>query len=690
MYTYRDGRGAISIDWERGCVRELENCGVKLTADAVLPLFSLRLRRQDGSAVEFTAFDGKLIRTVDTPDFGAAVYGFKDFRVRISVRFGGENWAAWRMEVENRTDGAVEWADFPQIPLLREKDGRKASFYWPYNEGAQVDDIDLREASGWGSRDPEFPGEGLFALFPGMVESQFVACELDGGVYLGAHDGRRGLKNIDFLPLEGCARLKMRIYAGGDFGEDYRTDFDVVTDLFSGGWMAAAEIYRRWHDQNLPAGMKHVSENEALPEWYADSPVVVTYPVRGVHDMDEMSPNAMFPYENALPVIDRLAEKMNCRIMVLLMHWEGTAPWAPPFVWPPYGGEEMLKGFIQKLHDRGHLLGVYLSGIGFTRRSNLIAEYNCEELIERKGYACSFCISPEGELLDSKICTGQRKGYDLCPMGSDTAEIVVGEVEKMASAGIDYAQILDQNHGGNPYFCYSRDHGHAPTPGVWMTDSMRALLEKARQAGKGMVFGCESAAGEPYIPQLLMSDNRFNLNWIYGRPVPMFAYVYHEYLNNFMGNQVCAAGTFENDPESLAYRLAYSFAAGDLPTLILTADGRLAQAWGDRQFDELPDEEQTLELVKNLTAIRRGAGKKFLCGGRMIQPHPVIGAGTRVFGMKTGAKTLAADRVLTSRWLAPDGTVAQLLVNWTKEDVRCGCAGREIIVPAMNGVLVEE
>lgn len=552
----------------------------------------------------------------------------------------------------------------------------------------QIDDIDLREQTWLRHRDPVFPGEGSYALFPGMVESQFVAYELDGGLYLGAHDPKRGLKNIDIVTEGDQVYLKLRIYTGATFGEDYQTDFDIVTEVFSGGWMAAAEIYRRWLAKNLPKGMLPIGENPSLPEWYGDSPIVVTYPVRGLHDMDEMTPNRMFPYENALPILDELAEKMNCRLLVLLMHWEGTAPWAPPFVWPPFGGEEMLRAFIDKLHDRGHLLGVYLSGIGWTMQSNLIEEYNAEARFREGGFARSVCLSPDGELVDSKICTGQRRGYDLCPMGADTRGIVEGEVRSMAAAGIDYAQILDQNHGGNPYFCYSRDHGHAPTPGPWMTQSMCGLLEHVHAAAPKMLFGCESAAGEPYIPRLLLSDNRFNLGWAYGKPIPMFAYLYHPYVNNFMGNQVCVSGMFKPDRESLLYRLAYSFSAGDLPTLVLTDDGRIMQAWGDRQFEVLPDREQVCKLVRSMVALRRGEGKKYLLDGAMIPPHPLEGAGVRRFEMSGALKFIDADRVLTSRWRALDGSEGQLLVNWTGEDVSCRVDGVEVCVPALSAMML--
>ena len=693
MFCYQDHRGKIQINWENGYIHALSQNDIFLTAPVQLPLFTLRLRMPTFEALEFSALEGQLIQLHEAKDAAQALYEFtapEKIRVQISVSFGGAHFSRWQIKVLNASHGAVEWVDFPQIPLLKQTGAQKCSVYWPYNEGVQIDDVDFRQQSGWRSREPEFPGEGSYALFPGMVESQFVAWELTGGVYLGAHDEKRGLKNIDCVPLDDCVRLKIKTYAGGDFGQDYETAFDTVLDFFQDGWMAAADIYRDWLNTHLPEGLLPADENPALPDWYQEAPLVITYPVRGIHDMDEMKPNRFFPYENALPRIEELAEKIGTKVLVLLMHWEGTAPWAPPFVWPPYGGEEMLKKFIGKLHEKGHLLGVYLSGIGFTEQSNLIAEYNNEKLIEEKDYRRSFCLSPEQQLEHSHICTGQRRGYDLCPMGKDTEKIVTGEIAAMAAAGIDYAQILDQNHGGNPYFCFSRDHGHAPTPGPWMTASMQAILKKAHETAPNMLFGCESAAGEPYLPYLLLSDNRFNLGWLYGKPIPIFAYLYHEYLINFMGNQVCAASTFQPDPESLCYRLAYSFTAGDMLTLILTDDGRITQAWGDRQFDLLPDEEQTLTLLRNLASLRQGSARKYLFGSQMLKPHSLKNVPQRIFKMQGKRGNLPAPCVLASRWQAKDGSIAQILVNWSREDITCQTGENTVTVPAMGALLLQE
>ena len=89
-----------------------------------------------------------------------------------------------------------------------------------------------------------------------------------------------------------------------------------------------------------------------------------------------MTPNMYYPYANVLPIAKEFSEKMNSKIMALPMHWEGTAPWAPPYVWPPYGGEDEFCSFVDSLHAQGNLAGVYCSGIGWTTESYLEPSYN--------------------------------------------------------------------------------------------------------------------------------------------------------------------------------------------------------------------------------------------------------------------------------------------------------------------------
>ena len=53
----------------------------------------------------------------------------------------------------------------------------------------------------------------------------------------------------------------------------------------------------------------------------------MTYPVRGHVDLGDMTPNELYPYTNALPILDDLTKAFDSKVMALLMHWEGSAPW---------------------------------------------------------------------------------------------------------------------------------------------------------------------------------------------------------------------------------------------------------------------------------------------------------------------------------------------------------------------------
>ena len=622
LFKKTDNEKRICIKTDGAYLTSLK-IGCSEIADKPSPLFRMRMISKDGSKFEFDATDAKnIFRQGEEYVFSGLPY---DVTVKLVIHKTDR--ICVFASVENRTDMAIEWIVLMpvRLPALQGDGGADgSSILLPYNEGVIVSTLkNVPDLS------PEYPSLGSYMMFPNMMCSQ-VASYLykDGGdryLTVAAKDKDRGPKEITVRGGE----LSFKLYCGADFGADAAIDYPLEFTAGDGGWEAAVTGYREFFEENLPPRVKKIKDNTDLPDWYTDNTLVITYPVRGVHDMDKPEPNALFPYENALPYIDEAAEKTGMRPLALLMHWEGTAPWAPPYVWPPYGGVEPFNRFRDSLHKRGYMLGVYCSGFGYTKRSNIIPEYDNTEKIEREDLLEAMCAGPGDKVLPSRICTAQRSGYDVCPACRRGAGILLDAYSPLFESGIDYAQILDQNHGGGQYLCYSSKHGHAPTPGVWMTGNMQKMLTGwNRKAGK-MLLGCESAAAEPFIGNLLMSDDRYELSTIMGRPVPMYAFLYHEYVRNFMGNQVC--DPLPHTTEALAYRLAYSFAAGDVPTIVLTPDGEISPSWSTKDFSLMPDKNGVLEFLGVLSKASKERLSDYLTFGRMITP-PKIKCGVAPFG----------------------------------------------------------
>ncbi len=691
MTSIRFGQTELTFDCNRGVVTAL-NTGTTALLAAESPLFRFRLRSKDGSYADFCSCMGKEADGFwdGSGGYMAVIrdFGGKAAAVRITLYFSvvGDALHTAVSAVNRNSEALVEWVEILPLTLhpLRGEGGKyDAEMLYPFNEGAIVDSMKMRQNSWFPSREEKYPSEGSYPVFPNMIFAQtesYLYRSEDGkkhALYFGAHDEKRGIKAIDFRPDDKGIEIVFRFYCGVDFGADYDADFPFVIRDIIGTWEDAAGIYRAWFEENLPLRLVKIEENKNLPDWYEDNPLIVSYCVRGIHDMDKMDPNALYPYTNALPTVDDIAEKTDARLMVLLMHWEGTAPWAPPYVWPPYGDPDDFDAYCRALHDRNFMLGVYCSGFGYTLQSNL-TEYSGAARYEAEQLEPAMCAGPDGVVAISHICTGQRSGYDICPASALGRSILLDAYMPLLTSDVDYAQILDQNHGGSQYFCYSREHGHAPAPGTWMTENMQELLGTWNEAAGKTLLGCESAAAEPFLGNLLFSDNRFELCYHIGRPVPMYAYIYHEYARNFMGNQVsCPLPT---DVDTLCYRMAYSFAIGDCMTLVLTPDGKLMQNWGTRDFDHAPDKEKALSFIRTLTAFYRNAAKPYLCSGRMI-PAGELRCPCMPFGHDLPA-------IHVSAWEA-DGKRVRIYVNPCEEDIVCSVDGHDICVPAMNAVLEE-
>lgn len=686
MFEYKDNTSTLSVDFKKGGVSSLTFMGRELIADCKSPLFTINMMDCHGNTVKFNTFDAKT--SEETGNCGTYSGFAEDITVKVICETKGQYFAEWKIAIDNNSDKLVEWIDFMDIPLAGKlvKNGGDGKMLFPYCEGVVIDDIKTCERH---FPEPSYPSIGSTCMFPHVVFSQFLAYNFgENGLYIGAHDEKRGLKWIAFPEIDGTVTTKIRMYPGLNYGENYETDFPYVWDFYKGDWYDGAEIYRKWLYKNLPYGLDFIKNTTSIPDWYKNMPLVIIYPIRGKHDTDVMNPNDMYPYANAMPLIREISEATGAQTMPLLMHWEGTAPWAPPYVWPPYGGEEEFNKFADILHQEGHLLGVYCSGIGWTSQSHTLPSYNMDEVFEKNNYREAMCLAPDGSLPLGRICTDQRTGYDLCPESEVAQKIIAEAYTPLLKSKVDYAQILDQNNGGNSYFCYSKDHGHPPAPGLWQIESMNKLMDGWNKIGDGKIIGCETAAAEPFLKNLMFNDNRFEFCFAFGENIPLYGYLYHEFLHNFMGNQ-CGCPL---QGETLAYRMAYSFSAGDNLSVVISHDQKISKNWGNVGPDSYEDKEKILKFVRNLTDFYKEKGKDWLYDGKMIKPTAYTCTYTTYTTMEytnRGSHPYYAEDVVSTAW-ENNGKKMQMFINHTTDEKTVTLAdGSELQIPALDVVMIE-
>ena len=666
-----NGKSALTVDPEKSLILGLQANGKELAAGNTYPLFvvSIFTANYENSKIPSTEFtlDG-----VETQDGGYVLtYSYLDrYFAKASILSDGEAFRL-RISVKNNTENLIEWVEYPGLSIIDTLDGSKETkMLWIFNEGSLVS---YPKDKMWPYEDPCYPSWGSFGIFPNMVQSQFMAYLYQGGgLYIGCHDTNKGVKQLDFYHKDERIKLQLRFYSGAEYGGDFQMDFDVVLQPFVGEWQDACDIYRAWYES--VSDVKKIPDNEKIPAWYGESPLVVALPVRGVHDTADMKPSKLYPYDNLLEEVKRIADKTKSKLLVLLMHWEGTAPWSPPYVWPPYGGVDAFQEFSDKLHEMGHYLGLYCSGMAWTQQSKTLLSYNKEKEFEEKNLQTQMCVGPAQNLEYRTVCTPQISGYDFCPTSPFLKEVLEREVANMFSVGVDYIQLLDQNHGGGSYFCYSKSHGHPPVPGSWQVDAVNGLLDDVHQDKR--LFGCESAAAEPFIGNLLFSDNRWELAELVGDSVPAYAYIYHSRVNNFMGNQCCCEMEYAED--DFRYRTAYSFLAGDMLTIVINEDGEIMHHWGSvRKNVPNPEQKNTFAFIKECNAWRRNA-KQYLSYGDMQKPIAYGCEKYRLYTVYRREKFEKEVPMVMANAFSYAGKKATFFANYTDEDV-------EISVPCVAG-----
>ena len=595
------------------------------------------------------------------------VFDFENMTVETKIHHDGKT-VRFGISVDNQTDMYIEKLRYPCLEIKDDLVGNGGSgrLFLPYCEGFLCEKLAEE-----GKADPK--------LYPGLINMQFLSYyDENGGIYYACEDEACTPKEIDCKPADGGIELVMDSFIAVAPGEKYENDNYSVLKEFAGDWRDACELYREFTENSGFSLPKKLKDETDLPKGCDDTPLFVIYPVRSIVGVDYFGANEYFPYINGKKYIDDLKSEIGSSVMALLINWEGSAPWCPPFIWPPYGGEKALSEFVSAMHGGGDYVGLYASGINWTDQSKFCPEYNMKDYRLENGIDDILCRKPDGSLDEETCVRSVREGYHMCPACEETKNITYGQTDRIAECGIDYLQYFDQNCGGAPDPCYSGKHGHKPVHGEWSNTEMKkifsGIVKRMKDCGSNCLIGAESSPSDCFIGELRTNDLRFEwpmslapfTGFSEGKSVPAFEYVFHEYSMNFMGNQCIFNTEFpgSQNPESLNLRLAYSFAAGNMLTAVLKSGGEIHFNWGASWIEPGPSQTETKAFLKELCAMRRGAAKKFLLYGRM-EKSTVKALETVTLTGKDGKK-ITYPSVFSSCW-SFEGETAVILVNHTRK-----------------------
>lgn len=241
---FKNSKYRIAIDKTTGSICSIISGGKEFVGKR-LPLFSFQLRK-GGKAVEYTSDSAKKIELTESINCMKATFsGFENYELTFNVEAVFADRIEWHLSFENDTGRCVEWVNFPLIAVPNDlvRTGGSGRLLINSNEGLIIEDMALKEKV-FPYRELCYPSRGLGAMFPAVVQSQFMAYYDDrAGLYFAAEDPERSIKGIDYRTDGNGIRLQFKLYPGIESAvTEYEIPFAVVMDFFTGDWHSAAEL----------------------------------------------------------------------------------------------------------------------------------------------------------------------------------------------------------------------------------------------------------------------------------------------------------------------------------------------------------------------------------------------------------------------------------------------------------------
>lgn len=583
----------------------------------------------------------------------------------------------WGLEIKNASAFAIRSVEYPVIRSILPLSGNGSNdrILMPKADGYLLPSPLVQE---WEGDYPfrrynqrfGYPGEGR--QFPENLCAQVLAYYDDlGGLYIATYDGEGHPKRlgpiqvhtdhsstIDFSPVHIFPELP---------GKDRILPYETVVGCFEGDWQDAADMYKSW-SITQPWCSKTLVERTDVPEWIKAGAYFFNFRLRNQEDRERFL--ARVP-----DYLEMWRNYLGMPLVAMMVGWEKHGEWLGPDYFPPYGGEnfaEMCRALRRK--------GMYpfpfgLSGLKLPIRKRigrdwpqpeLAIDYDNRSYFE-KHYTQHAAIDRNGNVIkDSSISSWDGLHGYACVRTKQAREQLL---EASCLLVKEYNSVViqaDQIFGGAVSECYSPDHEHPMGRGRWQVQSLKEIYADMRSQAKAL--NPDFALSQEFPSELYIQDLDVCHGRVSDQPrgmwgVPLFAYLYHEYLSCYGGDW----SSLLPDNTCGVYVQANNFVFGS------QCAGTPQTPYIDVRNSE-PDgcRPETLQMAKQTCALFQSF-TQYLVYGKMLKSRPlnVPDIDVTFVGMDFSGwrkKTIAVSSVLHCAWEAPDGSVAYTLANISNEN----------------------
>jgi len=653
-------------------LRELASDATELLASEALSLPAWALQYLDSDGL-YERVDSSRARTLTCErGEGHAKFVYHDVAglgVDVSVQVMTDplgDGFCWKAKVANR--GRTRIVDL-QMPMVVLAPDPTAKVVWPAGLGGRLlhgralAELPEDAARLWRL----CPENGDSQHYPGGSYAQFLAWYSDAvGVLLACDDAEGHVKLLQ--PVRTSCGVRLGVAHVGDWPDEGERELEyaVRLRLFRGDWYDVADLYREWTLKQWWA--TPLARRDDVPNWLLDSPPHITVRLQGVLDDGPTDPVEEFlPYERCIPLLERIADRVQSPLVVVLMSWERGGPWVYPDCFPPVGGEGSLARFVGLARERGWQVGSFCNGTRWVL-SHRCNGYDGQVYYREHDGEAGVCRTPRGKPWEENWDANWRPSYACCMAADGTRRLATEFVSRLAGWGMRSLQFFDQNINAATFPCFSADHGHPPMPGRWMARAMEAMVSEFRRAtydagAADAIQSTENGCNETCLPLFQQCDVRVSPPSSGADDyIPLYQYLFHECI---VMHGMMSTGP---EPYSMPVRTAWNFVWGEIPGGVMTGDGTLLNRetfnWAPWE-PQVGSDEHALEMLRVTTAIRRGPGRDFLVYGRMLRPPAMLCDDVE---WESYGRPRRVPTVAHAMWQTLDGAPGLAMANWTDRE----------------------